>query len=274
MEPKSIFLLGLLMFRVGRLMRNEKLAWSAEYESKKFKSYHNTSLFLTLQSTGPELTRLCQKSWCEKVDDLFVIPQYYVNWQKPTEPWLIHHFSKMILHSRRLPHHAEWYMFAFDNNYFFVERLVKELSKFDSHLPIYTILRDSSTRIPHKPVLILSRFAMNTFYDLQEENCSDDAESVEEWLTSCISIPPITFSIDKKKKSRIFAINRHFQVDEMKSMPIGYHDDKEYIHGHSKSLLSFTNLTIDDMKLLSVFVDKVHGGSRNRIKIEKTKNYL
>lgn len=34
MEPKSIFLLGLLLFRVGKLMRNDKLAWSAEYEAK------------------------------------------------------------------------------------------------------------------------------------------------------------------------------------------------------------------------------------------------
>ncbi|EGT52097.1 hypothetical protein CAEBREN_03613 [Caenorhabditis brenneri] len=217
------------------------------------------------------MTTLCQKSWCDNVDDMFVIPHHYVNWQKPTEPWLIHHFSKMILHSRRLPHHAEWYMFAFDNNYFFVERLVKELSKFDSHLPIYTILRDSNTDIPHKPVLILSRFALNTFYDLQEDNCSADSETVEDWLTTCMSIPPITISIDKKKKSRVFAVKRHFQVDEMKSMPVGYHDDKEYIHSHSDSLLSFTNLTFDDLKLLSVFVAKVQGGPK---KIKKmTKSY-
>ncbi|EFP09398.1 hypothetical protein CRE_25373 [Caenorhabditis remanei] len=273
MEPKSIFLLGLLMFRVGRLMRNEKLAWSAEYESKKYKSYHNTSLFLTLQSTGTEMTNLCHKSWCDNVDDVFVVPHHYVNWQKPTEPWLIHHFSKMILHTRRLPHQAEWYMFAFDNNYIFVERLVKELSKFDAHLPIYTILRDSNTDIPHKPVLILSRFALNTFYDMQEENCSENAESVEEWLTTCMSIPPITISTDKKRKSRIFAVKRHFQVDEMKSMPVGYHDDKEYIHSHSNSLLSFTNLTVDDLKLLSVFVEKVEGGSRRNNR-KTTANYF
>ena len=75
----------------------------------------------------------------------------------------------MILHTRRLPHQAEWYMFAFDNNYIFVERLVKELSKFDAHLPIYTILRDSNTDVSLKTYI----FSSTVLFSDSTQTCLD-----------------------------------------------------------------------------------------------------
>ncbi|CAI2347741.1 unnamed protein product [Caenorhabditis sp. 36 PRJEB53466] len=243
-------------------MRNEKRTWLVEHEARKFKHHHNTSLFLTLQSSGPEMTSLCLKGWCDTADDVFVIPYQYVNWRlKHTEQWIIQHFSKMLYHAKRLPQQAQWYMFAFDNNYIFVEKLINELGVFDPHLPIYTILRDFKADFSHKPVLVFSRFALNSFWDQAGEKCDFNIENVEDWLTSCMSVPPMKMSVDRNNKSRIFAIKRHFEVDELYKMPIGYHDDKEYIHSHSSSLLSFTNLSTSDLKLLPIFVEKVIGGS-------------
>lgn len=50
----------------------------------------------------------------------------------------------------------------------------------------------------------------------------------------------------------------------MKTMPNDYHDDKDYIHRHSSSLLSFTNLSLEDLKLLPIFVEKVQGGYKKK----------
>lgn len=79
-------------------------------------------------------------------------------------------FRKMILHTRRLPQQAQWYMFAFDNNYFFVERLIKELSKFDSHLPIYTILRDFHADVNFNYCIIMRTQQNSPFFSNRRGN--------------------------------------------------------------------------------------------------------
>ncbi|CAB3403088.1 unnamed protein product [Caenorhabditis bovis] len=114
----------------------------------------------------------------------------------------------------------------------------------------------------HFPAILVSRNALDVYYE-RLASCPQDTETIEEWLKQCVSPQIENLNSDSQGKSRVFALNRHFQLDEMKTMP-QYNDGFSYINKHSPSLLSFVNLSQDDLLLLPILVERIHGGKSKR----------
>ncbi|CAI5445838.1 unnamed protein product [Caenorhabditis angaria] len=229
------------------------------YNPRKFNQTHKTSLFVSLQSTDYDKTEACENSWLQKADDYFIFPKSFMKRLNLNEMWSLSHYSQLMSQTYlNLPHQSRWILFTFDDNFYFIEKLIDELANYDSHRDYYFIIRDYSSKDFHFPSIIMSRNALDTFYE-NREKCTSQLHSIEDWLTTCFQgVKPFIISRDFSGKSRCFALNRHFEIEEMKKYKKNDYDDGySVINEHSSSLISFSNLTVDDLRLLPILIDRI-----------------